>query len=82
MTFHGAGGEIDQLARGFETLDSTLDALCGSLRDLNLQDTGPRDVAQTFDAALGRLERGLAGVGAQARESALVVRRFAEEAGG
>ncbi|MGH3425436.1 MAG: hypothetical protein ACRDO8_11935 [Nocardioidaceae bacterium] len=82
MTFHGPGGEVDHLARGFETLDSTLDTLCGSLRDLDAEATGPRDAARSFVDALSRLERGLGRVGAQAREAAAAVRRFEAEEGG
>lgn len=79
MTFHDAGGEVDQLARGLETLDSTLDALCGSMRNLNVQDTGPPNAADTLADAIARLERGLARVSAQARDAAVVVRRFESE---
>lgn len=76
MTFHGAGGEVDQMARGFETLDATLDTLCGAMRDLTLEGTGPDSATPTFTDALAGLERGLGRVGTKAREAAAVVRRF------
>lgn len=79
MALHGEGGEIDLLARAFESFDGALEAVTLTLRDLTVQDSGPPEHAVVFEQSFARLERRLTTLASEAAEAALVVRGSADE---